>query len=124
MIGNQKESAEALAIEIEKETSAEIAVFTVYSLNGRGLQQYANQVVEKWKIGKKEKNNGVLIFIAVTERQILIWPGLGLKRALPEEKCRKIINSIMGPKIKDGKYGDGIYSAMLEIKKAIIQDVK
>src|SRR3989339_206648 len=69
---------ERIATEVERKTSAEIAVATVKNLNGLTVEDYAVKLFEKWKIGKKDKNNGVLFLISTEDRKTRIEVGYGL----------------------------------------------
>ncbi|MFQ5762753.1 MAG: TPM domain-containing protein, partial [Candidatus Bathyarchaeia archaeon] len=68
--------------QIERQTSAEIAVVTVPSLEGRNVDEYAVSLFDKWRIGKKEKENGVRLLVAPGERKVRIEVGYGLEPIL------------------------------------------
>ncbi len=66
-------------IAYQDSTSNEIAVLIIPSLEGDALEDYSMRVVEKWKLGKKKKDNGVLLLIVVDEHKIRIETGYGLE---------------------------------------------
>jgi len=66
-----------LILELEQKTSAEIAVLTIKSTEGEPIFDYAMQVAESWRPGKKEKDNGVLMVVSVQERRMHILVGYG-----------------------------------------------
>src|SRR3989338_7405802 len=57
-------------ISFEKQTGSEISVATIKSLEGMDIESYAVGLFEKWKIGKKDKDNGLLLLIAKEDRKI------------------------------------------------------
>ena len=66
---------EALVKDTEEKTTAEIAVATVSSLDGMSVEEYANRLFKEWGVGKKGRDNGVLILVAPNERKIRIEVG-------------------------------------------------
>lgn len=106
----------SLASEIEKETSVEIAVLTISSLEGEAIEEYSINVIESWGgVGKKDIDNGVFILVALNEREIRIDTGYGVEGVLPDIAAKKIIEKIIKPKFKAEKYGEGIFLAVKEI---------
>ena len=61
---------------IEKATTVEIVIVTIDSLQGLSVEEYAVKLFEKWGIGKKSNDNGLLILVAKNERGILIQDGV------------------------------------------------
>lgn len=113
----QKEKIEKRLIEIEKETTNEIVVLIIKSLEGRNIEEYANLIFNTWKIGKKGKDNGVLIFIAFEDRQIRIEVGYGLESILTDSICGRIIRDVMAPQFRKNDYYNGIKEAIETIYK-------
>ncbi|OGS21810.1 MAG: hypothetical protein A3J83_07070 [Elusimicrobia bacterium RIFOXYA2_FULL_40_6] len=110
-----KEQINIIAAEIEKRTSAEIAVVTVKNLNGLTIEDYTVKLFEKWKIGKKDKNNGVLFLISLEDRKARIEVGYGLEGALPDGLCGEILDKNVIPSFKQGDYGQGILEGVYRI---------
>jgi uncharacterized protein len=92
----------------ERETSNQVAVLTVPSLDGDNIDQFAIRVAEQWKIGQQGKDNGVLMVIAQAERKVRIEVGMGLQGVLPDITASKIIREVMRPYLKDGRFDQGI----------------
>ncbi len=89
-------------------TSNQVLVYIIPSLNGESLEDYSIRLAEKNKIGKKDKNNGVLVLIVKDDRKIRIEVGYGLEGALTDALCSKIIRNDITPQFKSGKYYEGI----------------
>ncbi len=68
-----------LAAKIEQETTVEIAVVTIESLEGESMEMYAVKLFEQAGIGKKDKDNGLLILVAKEEREYRFEVGYGLE---------------------------------------------
>jgi uncharacterized protein len=108
--------------EVEQKTSAQIAVVSVQSLNNDSIENYANELYSRWKIGQKGKDNGVLILVAVEERRVRIEVGYGLEGILPDGICGAIIRDNIIPFFKQGNYGKGLVSGTYAVAQIIGQD--
>lgn len=96
-------------------TSTQIVVVTVQSLNGYELADFSQKLAEKWGIGQKGKNNGLLILVAVAERKTRIEVGYGLEAFVPDAKAKWIITNIITPAFKQKDFIGGIDGAVNEI---------
>lgn len=92
----------------EKETSNEIAVVTIDSLEGVTIEEYAVNLFEKWGIGKAGKDNGVLLLVAIKDRQVRIEVGYGLEGALPDSLAGSIIRNEITPFFEQENYQEGV----------------
>lgn len=92
----------------ERETSNQVAVLTVSSLQGDDIDQFAIRVAEQWKLGQEGKDNGVLLVIAKAERKVRIEVGMGLQGVLPDITASRIIREVMRPHLKTGNFDQGI----------------
>lgn len=99
-------------------TSNEIAVVTVSSLEGVTIEEYAVKLFEKWSIGTKDKDNGVLLLIAPNERELRIEVGYGLEGAVPDITAKDIITTVITPSFKDGNYDVGVTEGVRALIKA------
>lgn len=110
--------------ELEEKTSAEIAVVTIGSIAPNDEKGYARLLFDSWKPGKKGKDNGVLMLLAVRERRWRIETGYGVEGILPDGLCGEIGRSYMVPYFKEGKYGEGFYYGVSAVAKVIATDAK
>jgi len=115
----------------ERETSNQVAVLTLPSLQGDDIDQFAIRVAEQWKLGQQGKDNGVLLIIAQAERKVRIEVGMGLQGALPDITASRIIREVMRPYLKSGNFDqavnagtDAIVAATKGEFKAAPQDAK
>lgn len=116
-----KNKISSLISELEKKTSAEIAVVVVDSISPYDEKEYARMLFNKWGIGKKGKDNGVLVLVAIRERRWRIETGYGIENVLSDQLCGEIGNKYMVPYLKEGKYGEALYNGVSEITKVILQ---
>jgi len=103
----------------EDSTSNQIAILIIPSLDGESIEDYALRVAEKWKLGQKEKDNGVLLLIAIDDRKMRIEVGYGLEGVLPDAICSQIIRNEMAPNFRRGDYNAGVLAAV----NAIVQTI-
>lgn len=96
----------------------EIAVVTINNLGGDYIENYAVKLFEEWGIGKKGQDNGVLVLVAMDERQMRIEVGYGLEGFLTDIQSNWIINNIMKPAFQQGNFYAGIDSAIDKIISA------
>jgi uncharacterized protein len=99
----QEQELERYLASVEQQTSAEVVVVLVNSLNGEPIEDYANQLFRRWGIGKKGKNEGVLLLLAVDDRRSRIEVGYGLEPAIPAGSAGSILRT-MRQALRAGDY--------------------
>lgn len=118
---SQKNDLEQMLRNYNDTTSTQIYVVTVNDLQGYAVSDYAARMGEKWGIGQKDKNNGVLILIKPrigNERgQVFIATGYGVEHILTDGRCGRIIDNYMMPYLQQGDY----YGASKAAAEVIIQ---
>lgn len=125
--GNMLSSREASYFEqnlseFARETSTQIVLVTVESLNGYDKADYAQRLAEKWGIGQKGKDNGILILLqpktASQRGEAYIAVGYGLEGVVPDAIAFDIVNNEMIPAFKQGQIAQGINNAT-----AVLMDI-
>jgi len=101
--------------EVHNQTGVHIAVFTIPSLEGETIEEYSMSVAEKWQLGQKDADNGVLLLIALNDRAMRIEVGYGLEGTLTDTKSGLIIREVMAPRFREGNWELGIYDAVRTI---------
>jgi uncharacterized protein len=104
---------------LEEETGAQVAVLTIPSLEGDPLEDFSIRVVETWKLGRAEADNGVLILVARDERRMRIEIGYGLEGVLTDAQSGRIIDGLMAPRFREGDFNGGIGAAVEAVSAAI-----
>ena len=95
------------SVALAKKTSAQIVVVTIPSLEKKSIEEYANELFNKFGIGDKNKNNGLLILVALKEREARIEVGYGLEGLLPDGKCGRYQDEYMIPYYKNNNFDEG-----------------
>ncbi|MBZ0166602.1 MAG: TPM domain-containing protein [Candidatus Omnitrophica bacterium] len=113
---------EALAYQLEQKTSAQLAVVTVSSTSPQTIEQYANQLFERWGIGQKGKDNGVLLLMAMQDRKVRIETGYGIEGIITDLLAHRIIETIMVPRFKSSQYSVGLHEGAVAIVSLIAKD--
>ena len=109
----------ALARAVEQSTTAEIAVATLPTIAPLDIDLYSVKLFERWGVGKKGKDNGVLIILAMKERKWRIETGYGLEGALPDVLCSEIGRNVMVPYFKQGQFGKGLLAGTMSVAERI-----
>ncbi len=109
----------ALLKELEQKTTAQVIVLTVRSLDGEAIESFSLRTAEKWKLGQKGKDNGVLVAIALNDRKYRFEVGYGLESVLPDSLVGTIGRQYLVPYFRQGDYSSGINAATVEIIRTI-----
>ena len=89
-------------------TSTQIAIVTITSLGVYDASDYAFQLGQKWGVGQKGKDNGILILVAKDEHKTFIATGYGVEARLPDAICKRIISQTLNPNFKQGNFYLGL----------------
>lgn len=100
-------------------TSNQVVVAIFNSLEGESLEDFSIRLAEKWKVGQRGKDNGVILSVFIQDRQMRIEVGYGLEGALPDALAGKIITDEISPAFKQGKMSEGITLGVNAIMQAI-----
>ncbi|KAE9530415.1 TPM domain-containing protein [Testudinibacter aquarius] len=95
-----------------KQTSSQIALVILPTVGDNEIAEFAFALVDKWGIGRKGLNNGVLMLIALNDRKIFIAPGQGLEGALPDALLSQLIRNEITPYFKQNNYYQGINNGL------------
>lgn len=114
----EKQSLENKISNFQKETGNEIAIVSIKSLDGDTIENVAQNIGEKWGVGSKEHNNGIVFLLAMEEHKIRIHVGYGLEGALPDITASQIIRNTIAPAFKGGHYFEGVNTGLDQIISA------
>jgi uncharacterized protein len=113
----------AICQELQEKTGAELAVAAFASIGDEDPDEYANRLFEKWGIGKKGKDNGVLLFLTLGERKkVRIETGYGIEGILPDITAGRILDNYVIPEFRKGDYGAGLLAGVQAIAGVIAAD--
>lgn len=108
--------------ELEDKTTAQVTAVIIDSLQGITIEEYAVELFRRWGIGQKGKDNGVLLLVAINDRQMRIEVGYGLEGAIPDGKAGRIRDEYIIPYFKEGDYSKGIYYGYLALAKEVAKE--
>jgi uncharacterized protein len=93
--------------QLYKGKQTELAIVTVVSLEGMPIKEFATQLYNRWGIGDKGTDRGVLILLSKNDHQYRIATGLGMESILTNEKCDRLGKEML-PLLRKGQYGDAL----------------
>ena len=103
----------------ERETTNQVVVVTLQSLQGYPIEDFGYRLGRYWGIGQKGKDNGALLIVAPNERTVRIEVGYGLEGTLTDALIKTIIESEILPRFRENEYPGGIRVGVISILKAI-----
>lgn len=98
---------ESKLLNYEQTSSTQITVVTIKNLGGYEVAQYAIELGNRWGVGQKGKENGVMVLASLDDRKVNISTGYGLEGALTDALCGRIIRNEIVPEFKRGDYYRG-----------------
>lgn len=101
--------------EHEAATGNQVVVATIDSLNGENIDEYSNQLFRHWGLGQKNKDNGVLLLVALSDRKMRIEVGYGLEGELTDATASLIISEVLRPAFRAKEYDKGVIAASQQI---------
>ncbi|MEK7731253.1 MAG: TPM domain-containing protein, partial [Planctomycetota bacterium] len=105
--------------ELEQKTTAQVKVLTVPTTDGEDLFSFVQRHAELWKLGRSGRDNGVLIAVAVKEREDRIHVGYGLESVLPDSWCGSLRRQTFVPHFKQGRFSDGLYQGVVAVANKV-----
>ena len=109
--GGQAQQLEAKLVGFDRSTSTQITIVTVKNLAGHDVEEYSVEVFNRWGLGQKGKDNGVLLLVSLEDRKAWITVGKGLEGVLTDDKSGLIFRNEIVPAFKEQRYCDGLSDA-------------
>jgi uncharacterized protein len=97
----------------------QLQFLTVRSLEGEPIEDYSIRVAEAWRLGGAERDDGLLVTLAVEERAVRIEVGGGLEGGLTDAQASRILRGTIAPAFQAGRFGDGLYEAGVQALAAL-----
>ena len=92
----------------EADTSHQIVLLAVPSLDGEPIETFSMRVAEAWRPGRKGADDGILVVIAPNDRAARVEVGYGLEGAVPDAVANRILKDTMFPLLREGRMADGV----------------
>ncbi len=116
---SDEHSLNGILQELEQKTGAQYIILTVKTTEGVPIQQFSIGLTDKWRLGQKGKDNGMLFVLAAADRKYWFNTGYGLEGFITDQYCGQVGRDVLVPFLKKGDYGKGIYQANLQIVQRI-----
>lgn len=116
---DQQAQLEAKLAGFEQETGSQIAVLMVPTTQPEAIEQFSIRVVDSWKLGRQQQDDGVLLLVAKNDRKMRIEVGYGLEGAIPDVIAKRMIAEIMAPHFRQGDFYGGILQATEQVMRLI-----
>lgn len=110
-------------LQVESQTTDQIAVVTVNNLQQTTIEDFAEQLFKDWGIGQKGKDNGVLLLISIEDRKVRIEVGYGLEPIITDGRAGEIIRNQITPEFKKGDYEAGVSAGVDKISQYLTGQV-
>jgi uncharacterized protein len=105
---SQRSALESELQAFEARTGGQIAILLVPSTRPEAIEQYSIRVVEAWKLGRKGKDDGLLLLVAKNDHRMRIEVGYGLEGVIPDAIAKRVIDESIGPLFKQGDFAGGL----------------
>ncbi|MGQ0577294.1 MAG: TPM domain-containing protein [Betaproteobacteria bacterium] len=99
----------------ERATGNQIVVLSIPTLGGDSVEDFAVRAFEEWKLGSRDKDNGVLILVVPQDRRMRIEVGYGLEGTIADATASRIIRDLMTPRFREGNYDVGIEAGVTAV---------
>ncbi len=106
-------------VALNNKTEAQAVVVTVDTVGDEEIADYALKLGRDWGIGAEKEDNGILILLAVADREVYIAVGYGLEGAMPDSKTGRILDNYAVPYFSEDNFSDG----MLSVYKAVVNEI-
>jgi len=93
---------------LSEQSGSQVAVLIVPTTEPESIEQYSIRVVDLWKLGRKRIDDGALLLVAKNDRTVRIEVGRGLEGAIPDAVAKRIVEEIIIPEFRAGRFGAGI----------------
>lgn len=103
----------------EHTDSTQLVILTVPSLQGDPIEDFGIRVGEAWKIGQKNKDNGIILIVAKEDRRMRIEVGKGLEGRLTDLLSGRIIDLVIAPRFKRGDFNGGFQAGVAALRDAV-----
>lgn len=115
----QTASLEQMLQSFEARKGSQVAVLMVPTSAPEAIEQYALRVAERWKIGRKDVDDGAILVVAKNDRALRIEVGYGLEGALNDATASRIIGEVIAPRFREGDFYGGINAGVDRMLRVI-----
>jgi uncharacterized protein len=114
------DSLELLLVNYDNQFGIQIAVVTIYPFMYENIESFSTNLLNKWGVGNKETNYGILFIYDFIGRKIRIENGYGIEKIYTDKETVAIIDKEIKPRFREAKYFEGIYYAANQMAEEIL----
>jgi len=123
MDANVKAEIEAVCMDLAEKRGTEMAIVTVDSLEGLPIKEFSTKLFNRWGVGDRETNRGIMVLLAKSERKWRITLGLGLESTFTDEEMHAL-GMQMVPLLQRGRYGEALLYVAKKLRDEVMEKVK
>jgi uncharacterized protein len=97
--------------EFEQSSGAQFIIYTFPSLDGEAMEDFTIRAVQRWKVGQKKYDNGLVLFVFAQEKKVRVEVGYGLEGTITDAVSSRVIRESIAPAFQRGEYGAGLNAA-------------
>jgi uncharacterized protein len=105
----------------ERATGAQMAIAIFPSLEGGSLEDFSIRLAERWRVGQKGLDNGVILVVFVQDRKLRFEIGYGLEPVIPDAVAGAVIREVIAPRFREGRYAAGLEAGIAAIYERVQQ---
>jgi uncharacterized protein len=110
-----RDRIERLLTERERATGAQMAIAIFPSLQGGSLEDFSIRLAERWRVGDKGLDRGVILVAFVEDRRMRLEVGYGLEPVIPDAVAGRIIRDAIAPRFREGRYAAGLEAGVVAV---------
>jgi uncharacterized protein len=115
----ERQALETLIEARERQTGAQMAIAIFRSLGGGNTEDFSIRLAERWRIGQKGLDNGVILVVFLEERRLRLEVGYGLEPTIPDIVAGQIIRDVIAPRFRENRYAAGLEAAVAAVYERI-----
>lgn len=109
VIGRQQQTTIDARLEgLERQTGHQVIAALFPSLDGEALEDFTLRCAERWKVGRKGLDDGIIFFAFVRDRRMRLEVGYGLEEKVPDAMASRLLNDVVKPSFAAGDFGGGV----------------
>ena len=115
----EKSALERRILELNEKRGIQVAVYVPSSLQGNAIEEFSIRVVDKWQLGQKETDRGLLLLIAPKERQMRLEVGYGLEGDLTDLFSKRVLDDVLRPALRNDNPAAGVAQVLASVERQL-----
>jgi uncharacterized protein len=118
LTASERSALEGKLAAYEQKTGQQFALLTVSTLDGQPIEDFGIKVADKWKLGDKKRDDGLILIVVPQDRKMRIEVGYGLEGDVPDAIAARVIREVLTPAFRQGQFAAGIDNAFSVLMQA------